>query len=208
VRRWIVVFASTLLVVLPLLPALADDDDPSVYSEPSVYVGLQGLVAIPNLDTTVGSENDRGTLGPISSDGVTGGLTARAGTRPIRWLAIELVFDWTENMRAKVVGSGTTKFSTYVGTANFKVFPLHWLLDGVLDGRLQPYLEAGPSLMGASGTGIGTPIAFAGRVGIGADFHINQRWAVGLESSYSMATRNLSGLDYVTVAIGASYRFR
>jgi len=212
IRRVLVLAAVLLLMPTPW--AYADDDEEKedpVFSESSTYVGLQYLYGFPNFRNTIGRDSTNGTLFGVGNKKGGMGLTARVGMRPIRYMSFEVVFDWVHDFDLTVKAGGLPTdrtFDTYMGSGNIKLFPFQGLFDSLEIGRVQPFLEAGGGVIGASGTGISTPLAFAGRLGGGLDVFVTDSLAITTEGFYVLPTSNLKGMRYVGASLGVTYHFR
>jgi hypothetical protein len=206
--------ASLTLSMLFCGAAWADDDDePSVFSENMTFFSLGGTYGIEKFQDTVGG----GRQGGFTVEGNpsnAGGITTRLGTRAAPYVAYYLQYEWLTRWKIPATtGDPPSAVFTEAGdshllTANAKVFPFHALLDGVLDGRLQPYVTGGMGVMFAPDLSIQTAVAFAGKMGVGLDAFITEQFSLTADGTYNIPTGNLSGLDYWNVGIAVNYHWQ
>lgn len=218
--------ALTTGLIFTAASASAQDDweEEGLYSEPGPYVQLGGSIGIPNFSGTIGRENkSKGVNADVSNvASLGGGLNFKLGSRAIEWVAYELQFEYIaaadydayivpKDSDPDDIAPGTPKDyikpNIFTTTVNIKVFPLHSVLDGVLGGRIQPYIVAGFGMMNATDTGIQTPISLATRGTLGVEGYINEEWSLFLDAGYVYTWGNLKGLDYISTSLGAAYHF-
>jgi opacity protein-like surface antigen len=101
------------------------------------------------------------------------------------------------------VNLGALDTSLLTFTGNLKAY--------LATGRVQPFAVVGIGVtrVGASlpGFGSGSEAAFGARFGGGLDFYVCENVSVGATASYVLATGDLDGFDYISLVMGAQYRF-
>ncbi|MCH7599897.1 MAG: hypothetical protein IH881_08090 [Myxococcales bacterium] len=134
------------------------------------------------------------------------GLNAVLGKRIWEYIAIESQFEYADGFRFVDTDGDTFKLKVYTTTVNAKIFPLHNVLNGFNEGRLQPHLLTGLGLMVTKDLDIKTGAALAFRAGGGIDYFVSDRWAVNFKTSYVIPVGLLKGLRFVSTSIGLSYQ--
>jgi opacity protein-like surface antigen len=77
-------------------------------------------------------------------------------------------------------------------------------------GRVQPFalVGIGATRVGlAAGGGSASESAFGARFGGGLDFYVTEQIALQARASYVLATGDLDGFDYISLVMGAQFRF-
>ena len=101
------------------------------------------------------------------------------------------------------VNSGLRDTSLLTFTGNLKAY--------LTRGRVQPFVLVGIGVTrvgaGFAGSGLGSESSFGARFGGGLDFYLTENISLGATASYVLATRDIDGLDYVSLVMGAQYRF-
>ena len=199
---------ATLLVLLaalvwPSASAFAQYEDVPQRFERSLYLQLNGLLALPQF-----GDGDGLTV-PDTTGSTSGGLGIRVGLRSSGWGAIEAQFEWVHGMDP----NGNTSGDDWTTTFNARIYPYTFK-----EGLIQPYLLVGVGVTSykinlGDCTGNSCPVTdrvfgFASRWGGGVDYYVTEKIAVTLDVSYVWAVDTpVDGLNYVSMGIGAMYRF-
>ena len=226
--RLVCALMSIGLILCAATASAQDDDDDDweeegLYSQPGGYVTLGGSMGFPNFDDVVGRpEKDKGYLWDVDDvDPIGGGINFKIGARAIEWIAYEFQFEWISAMNfdgtlvtrdddpddVDSLPRDRVKPNVFATTFNAKIFPLHWWLDGVMGGRIQPYVIGGFGMVAATKTGINTPLSLACRGAGGVDFWMNETWSLYAEAGYVYTWGNLEGLNYTSLSLGGTYHF-
>jgi hypothetical protein len=187
-RLWLLIGAVLAALLLGHGAAWADDDEDEEpdYARTGLYVRGAAQAAIWSA---------RGGFPPAPpvSWQPDFGLDVALGWRNSERLALEFEFEWIINHNDASLG--------------------HWLL-GVngkfyfLEERIQPYL-----VLGAGGMWSKVPGAakfrddWAFRNGLGVDYYLTEHWALSGESTFVWGVGGLWKNYFVTVSVGAMYRF-
>lgn len=155
------------------------------YAATGPYAGLGVAFAWDNFNT------------PIDFDPAYG-FDAWGGYRFLPFMAAELQIEYLNGFDFIVTDAEAVTF-----TGNLKAYlPL---------GRVQPFVLAGIGLgyvkNSVAGIKIASDTAFAARFGGGIDFWLTESWALQASTSYVLQTGDLDGLDYVSLLLGAQFRF-
>jgi hypothetical protein len=186
-----------------------DEEDDVDFAASGPYVGLAWVVAAPtNFQSTIGQpfEKTNGYTNVQNVKSTGNGLQFRLGARAIDWLAYELQFEWITNVDFDS-DQGHADPEIFTTTVNAKIFAFHALLNGVHQGRIQPYLIGGIGALAAANTDISTAVAFAGRAGMGIDYFLSDAFSVNLDGAYVWPIQNLAGMEYFSIGLGLRYHF-
>ena len=170
---------ALILIAMAAPPASAERGED--YARTGAYLGA-GLA--------LGWENYDGA--PLDFD--TGvGFDAWGGYRFHPNFAGELELEYVDRVN---LGPIDTSLLTFTG--NLKAY--------LTRGRVQPFALVG---IGVTRVGAGpvSESSFGARFGGGIDFYICENVSLGATASYVLATRDIDGLDYVSLVMGAQYRF-
>jgi hypothetical protein len=194
--------------------AWADDDEPSVFSENMTFFSLGGTYGISDFKSYVGGGRS-GSFQVVDDPSDAGGITTRLGVRAAPYVAYYLQYEWLTRWKIPSeisdppgVISVRQEADTHLLSANAKIFPLHAVLDSVLDGRLQPYVTGGMGVMFAPDLTIQTAVAFTGKMGVGLDAFITEQFSLTADGTYNIPTGNLSGLNYWNVGLAVNYHWQ
>jgi opacity protein-like surface antigen len=175
---------ALILIATAAPPAAADDAED--YARTGAYVGA-GLA--------LGWESYDGSPGGFDT-GI--GFDAWGGYRFHPHFAGELEIEYVDR-----VDLGTLNTDLLTFTGNLKGY--------LLTGRVQPFalVGIGVTRVGASvgGFGSGDEAGFGARFGGGIDFYVCENVSLGATASYVLATGDIDGFDYVSLVMGAQYRF-
>lgn len=212
--------SMTLLGCLgPVGAALAEDDDGLFRSGP--YFSVGPTFTTGKVDGMVEDIFEDAFAVPIDVDlDDSWGVNARLGYRFAPFFAAEVQYEWVDDfdydLSSLGVDFGGATVGGHTATVNFKVIAPIW--------RVQPYALVGAgvafydfqdrtplNLLGGSGS----HEAFAGRAGLGIDFHLTDHLVLSTEGSVVGTTRDfeqpdLGDLDdyyYIAVTAGFQYRF-
>jgi opacity protein-like surface antigen len=222
-RSLITTFLGVLLVSSG---AMAEDD----YGRNGLYLGIDLTVGTPfsfheKYDTTMALVWQR----PPGFSDSSVGAGARLGYRFLTRFAVEAQFEWLSGFNYKIDNNQKlVTGNTYVLTGNAKGY----LLD---EGRLQPYLLVGAGYMRAKNSfklgnlnkgsvvsgepqppdfvAMGIPGSsetaggFAARFGAGFEAYATSWLGFNCSVSYVLPTADVRDLDYLSVDIGAIFRF-
>jgi opacity protein-like surface antigen len=168
------------------------------YASSGFYVWLGAGIGV----TTEGSDIG-GSLLPLDVS-TAGGFNGRVGSAT-RYLALELQFEYLPTFEASAAGLPVAEWSMFAMTGNAKIqLPL---------GRFQPYLMVGGGMARAS-TSFGiTPgldgSSYSGvfRGGGGVNVYVTEHIALAADATYVLPFDDNDGLDYVSIGLGAFYKF-
>jgi opacity protein-like surface antigen len=144
------------------------------------------------------------------------GFKGRAGFRCHRYVSAELQVEWLDEFEGKFFVDGVGH------VLNFDVKPIVVTVNArgyvpIFGDRVQPFVLLGGGLVTVKSTlrdvtGSGQRASsreteFAIRAGGGIDFYATPNIVLTLESDYVQAFDDLDDFDYVSVGLGAQYRF-
>jgi opacity protein-like surface antigen len=216
-------FLALAILSIPALSVAEDseDGDSSPFRRSGPYVSLAGVYVTDAFEDAFENIIDSAFDVPI---GVgledSGGLDARLGYRLASWFAAEVQYEWVDRFDVDLSVSGVpvghASMNGHTLTANAKLIAPIW--------RIQPFL-----LIGIGGSvfefedhtagnlfgGSGTNLSFAGRAGIGIDFHLTESIVLNTEGAVLATTSDFGAPDvfdmddlyYVSVSAGLQYRF-
>ena len=119
-----------------------------------------------------------------------------AGTRLMRFLALEAQFQWTPGIKVK---GAPGKLDPLVYTVNVRGYlPL---------GRFQPYAVFGIGGMTMDFSAVKNRSAFVTKFGVGLDYYATEHVALVASWNYNLATGDLDGFSFNTLSFGAQYKF-
>jgi len=212
--------ALTLIAMwLLALPATAQDDDSAddaaaaeetdEYRQPGLYITAMALGAFPTVQDGFLESWSSGASGVSADPGA--GASGRLGYRVAERVAVEVGGDWVNEIQVDGTVNGQSQ------SARAKL----WNVTGnarwyFRDQQFQPYallgagygqvdlssLDGGP-LDGRDGTLGG----FVARFGVGADLYAKRDIALTVEAGYVLATGDIRGTDYFSLALGLTLRF-
>jgi opacity protein-like surface antigen len=175
---------ALILAAMAATPAAAEGEED--YARTGPYMG--GGLAL-------GWENFDGVPGNFDT-GV--GFDVWAGQRFHPNFAAELELEYVDHINLSTVD---TNFLTFTG--NLKAY--------LATGRCQPFALVGIGVtrfgIDAGVLGSGSESAFGARFGGGLDYYISENVSLGTTASYVLGTGDLDGADYVSLIMGAQYRF-
>lgn len=144
------------------------------------------------------------------------GMRGRAGYRCHRYASADLQIEWLDEFKGKLFEDGMGHVADFdvepiVATANARGYvPL-------FGDRVQPFVLFGAGLasvktvlrdvQGAGGRKTDRTTEFALRAGGGIDFYVTPNIVLTLESDYMQAFDDLKDFDYVSIGLGAQYRY-
>jgi opacity protein-like surface antigen len=208
---------------------------PDPFDRPGPYVQVGGSFAYNFFDSQIEKflEDELGEKGSVDiSD--SGGINARVGYRAASWFAAELEYEWMSPYDVKVggnLGPGGTALSGKLYDIEGHTLTLNtrWILP---IWRVQPYLLLGAGYSHSDlNRGSVAPAleaqdpdidiqdggreAFAGRAGIGIDFHVTEHLVLQTEATALYTTRDfkkpdqgaIDDLYYLSLSAGLQYRF-
>lgn len=203
--------AISLALCFSFLPMTASsddwDDEQLFYVEGGTYfsVGFSYLAEV--FSNKIGeSDTDKGFHRVDGNVRGAEGINAVFGKRAFEYIAVELQFEFSDGFQFDDEDGDHFDLKVYTTTFNSKVYPLHWLLKSVNEGRIQPHLIGGIGLMVNHDLDIDTGASAAVRGGAGIDYFFNPKWAINLKSSYVHPFGQLKGLRYVTTSLGLTYQ--
>jgi opacity protein-like surface antigen len=204
-----------ILVLVPIAPARADQQSNAIGGTVATATALAmacGTMALTGKDDdaehpfarrgpllTIGANAAVGPLGDGSkAANASYGLNASAGYRCNRRVATEVEVEWLGGYEPTY----EVDLDPVTVTSNARVY--------VLTGRLQPYVLFGAGIMWVSSgdgeTGDGDT-GMAIRAGAGVDFYLTKSVLLNGKLDYVRAFQQISGTDYLTLSLGAGYRF-
>lgn len=213
----------------------AGDDAVDPFDRPGPYVNVGGSFAYNFFDAQIEEflEDELGQEGSVEID-ESGGLNARVGYRAASWFAAELAYEWIDRYDIEVggdLGPGGSALSGKLYDIEGHTLTLNtrWI---VPVWRIQPYLLIGAGysfydvnrgpiapLLEAQDSDIeiqdGNRGAFAGRVGLGIDWHLTDHFVLQTEATALVTTEDfdapnegaIDDLYYLSLAAGLQYRF-
>lgn len=198
---------TALLVIAPALARAGEGAQE--YTQPGPYLGVGVTYARDIFE----SEVERAFGVPVDVDPSLG-AHAIIGYRWLSFLATELEYEWIDNFDVAVAGIDVLTLSAQTLTANVKAILPLW--------RVQPYLLAGAGatrweIEDQLGLGISdNEIAFAGRAGVGFDFHLARSVVLNTHAGVVLTTQSVDGLPggdighlfyLVSAGAGLQYNF-
>jgi hypothetical protein len=160
------------------------------FARKGAYLGAGFALGINNFDKPSNINVDAGF-----------GFDAWGGYRFHPYLAAELQVEYLNGFEFDVQGPNPSG-QAVTFTGNLKVY--------VLKGRAQPFLLAGAGLgweeFELDGRKEGET-AFAARFGGGFDYYFSENWVLQFAPTYVLQTGDLEGGDYISITLGAQYRF-
>jgi len=176
----IAAITACLALVSTLAPdvGLADDEE---YGQPGLYAMFHAVGGL-DVDRRFAENQTRGG----------GGFNTRIGSRESERLAWEFEFEW-------LIFDGVSD-GVWTYGINGKFY--------FSEARLQPYLVLGANGMTRkhqNRSGHATDWGF--RSGLGADYYLNEKWALNLETSYIAGVGDLLRREYASFGLGVLYKF-
>lgn len=233
----LVVLLSLLVSSLLVIPsrALASDEAVDPFDRPGPYVTLGGSYAYNFFDQQVEDylEDELGEQGSVDIED-SGGINARIGYRAASWFAAELAYEWIDRYDVEVggdlgPGGGALSGRLYDIEGHTLTLNTRWI---VPIWRIQPYflLGAGFSHYDVSRGPLAAPLeaqdsdieiedgsqtSFAGRLGLGIDFHLTERIVLQTEATAMLTADDfetpdegaIDDLYYLSISAGLQYRF-
>ena len=211
------------ILSIPVLSVAEDsgESDSSPFHRSGPYVGIAGVYVTDAWEGEAENIIEDAFGVPVDVDlEDSGGLNARLGYRLVSWFAAEIQYEWIDrfDVDLSVLGLpvGHASMNGHTLTANAKFIAPIW--------RIQPYLLVGvggsvfdfeDNTVGNLFGGSGTNVSYAGRAGVGIDFHLPESIVLGTEASVLATTSDfgephafdLDDLYYVSVSLGLQYRF-
>lgn len=169
------------LLSLLALPVAAQEED---YARTGLYLGGYGAV-----DFTRNGDTDRG-FGSSNTE-IGGAVNVRLGWRESPSLAYELEFEWIDNTE-------DTDYGTLVWGGNARFY--------LLDQAIQPYVLMGVHGMTAKALS-NRDTDFAFRHGLGVDFYLTEKIAIGVEGTFLWGTGRFWKQYHLAAGLGVLYRF-
>lgn len=208
---------------------------PDPFDRPGPYVQVGGSFAYNFFDSQIEKflEDELGQKGSVDI-AESGGINARVGYRAASWFAAELEYEWMSRYDVKVggnLGPGGTALSGKLYDIEGHTLTLNtrWILP---IWRVQPYLLLGAGYSHSDlGRGPVAPAleaqdpdidiqgggreAFAGRAGLGIDFHLTDHLVLQTEATALYTTQDfkkpdqgaIDDLYYLSLSAGLQYRF-
>ena len=188
-----------------------DVDEDWDFDRPRLYIGLGPLWAMENFDdhrATVRTGGGALTSVEATDADDTWGADARVGYRVHPHLAIEGQGQYYGDFHLRGVVPGATSASDVAKleglsfTTNVKIFPI--------TGRVQPYFLLGGGFLWArfhDAARSTESLTFAGRGGVGADFYIDENFAVNIEGTYLAPTDELQDFRLAGITGGIQFHF-
>lgn len=198
---------AALLMVPGLAPA----------AEKGPYFGIGGTFAKQDFDT---GDLDKALAGSgLSADfGDTWGLNVRAGYKFNRYIAAELAFDylpgfdWDVATRVggtPVAGKLSVDVMAWTLSAKISPFDLQKIKPYVIvgGGIMHASADATVSIPGASASSSDDETDICGKIGLGVDYFVTDKVAIGLEGAYWAGFNDLDNIRFYTVTAGVAYHF-
>jgi len=206
---------GSVLAVCTTAPARAGD-----FSRTGFYLGAGGSYTTDLYEDEIDDAIDvPGVSVDIES---TPGVNARAGLRFLKFLAVELQYEWLDQYDIDISYaslSGSLEVKQQTLTANLKIYPIPaW--------RFQPYILAGigfqhfeidGSIAGGLFTANEEETALAGRAGVGLDVYLTEHIVIYGEGSVVLTDldldlpaavgSNIDNIFYVGGQAGLMWRF-
>lgn len=228
--------ALAIALLGPLAATAAESEsERDAFDRPGLYGSLGGSFAYNFFDQQIEDflEDELGEEGSVDID-EAGGLAARVGYRAASWFAAEIEYEWIDRYDIEIsgdLGPGGSALSgkLYDIEGHTLTFNTRWIAP---IWRIQPYLLLGAGYSfydvnrGALASALeaqdddieiedGKQGAFAGRVGLGIDFHLTEHFvlqteATALLTADSFDTPDEGAIDdlyYLSLAAGLQYRF-
>ena len=210
--------ACLLAMLALLMPAVAladehEEEEEDKYSRPGFYLGANGVFAAHLFEDEVEDSLNIPGLGANVDNGF--GFNVHGGYRWLSWLGTDLQYEYIEGFDVKVAGIEifTLEAHSFTGNVRF-IAPLE---------RFEPYLTIGLgatwyNLKDKTGLGLGYngETAFAGRVGGGLAFYLDENWQLNAGAAVQLTTNDISNpgaqdsisaVHYVSAFAGVRYRF-
>lgn len=187
-RLWLLFGTVIAVLMLGHGAALADDDEDEEpdYARTGAYVRGAAQVAI--WSSLAGFPP-----APQVNWQPDPGIEVALGWRNSERLALEVVFEW-------VINHNDVSDGSWLLGANGKFF--------FLEDRIQPYIVLGANGMWAKiPGGLSFRNDWAFRNGVGVDYYLTNHWALTGESAFVWGVGDLWKNYFVTVSLGAMYRF-
>jgi len=187
--RFLLLASCLALLLAPLAGFAAEDDDEeheAEYARPGLYLRASGQA--------VWTTSQQGYPAWLQfSWEPEFGLDATVGWRNSERIAIEIEFEWVTNTQ----GIG---FGSWLIGVNGKYY--------VLEERIQPYIILGMNSMWTQVPNSPYSIYdWSFRNGIGVDYYLTEHWALSAESTFVWGVGDLWKNYFLTVGLGAMYRF-
>jgi len=197
-----------LVLALGLVPGMAMAEPPEDYwKRTGAYTGLTGFYAFGQAFQDEVTDSLRAVGAPAStSTRGSGGLSFYGGYRYASWGAVDVSYDWVDNMTWNVAGL-TFDYATHSWAVNGKFYLPMW--------RFQPYLNLGFGTqyadLGFTSNADSTSWGILGRPGAGFDFWINRNLVLKAEVMGFLPTNAMgfgtNNLYYMTAGGGIEYHF-
>jgi opacity protein-like surface antigen len=183
--RLILLIGATILVALN--GATADDGDGDAdYSRSGAY--LRGGIGVAWI-----SSSSSFPMAPPQSWVTNADVQLALGWRQSERLALEVEFEWVPSHDG--IGNGS-----WLLGANGKFF--------LLEGQLQPYIVMGANGYWAKPPGApGNEVDWGFRNGLGAEFYVDENWALGVETSFVWGVGKVWRNYFLTTSVTTTYRF-
>ncbi len=215
--------------------AWADEDSADPFDRPGPYVTVAGSYAYNFFDQQIEDflEDELGEQGSVDIDD-SGGINVRIGYRAASWFAAELAYEWIDRYDVEVggdlgPGGGSLSGKLYDIEGHTLTLNTRWI---VPVWRIQPYLLVGAGFssydvgrgplaapLEAQDDDIeiegGNQTSFAGRLGLGIDFHLTERIVLQTEATALLTADDfdtpdegaIDDLYYLSISAGLQYRF-
>ena len=198
---------ASVLVVVALLAGLAAPTRATAtddFNQPGPYVGLAAAGGLSDFQ------------GRLCGFGDSAGFNLRGGYRFNDYLAAEGLYEYMDEFGGNKLFNGAPAKSDFL-THNFSLMG-KVILPTLGFTRLQPYLGAGVGFLNADGSTKFTLLGqqgrrgvsdteFAGRVDGGVDYFLTPALSTFFDLGYVMPTGQLSEVTYLSLSLGAKYRF-
>ena len=177
-HRTVALFCSLALLALPAAAAGADDDKAD-FTRTGVYLELGGQAMLP-------------VYRHQSSGSASGGVTARAGWRAARPFALELHYEWNEDVADHAVNLITVDGKVLVYT----------------EGAIQPFVRVGVgAIFGHLDDRGGLSSSFVARFGVGTDYWLTDNVAASIFGDFVLPMGHFHYLNTFSVGAAARYTF-
>ena len=184
----------TLVALAATLPsALAQAAGPD-YAATGPYLGIGVGFGFDNFDDGVlGFDHDPAY-----------GFDFWVGYRVYRHVAVETQLEYLNGFKVDLQDLSVLKFQALTGIVNLKGY--------ALTGRIQPFAVFGFGLGWGKVESNLVPVSedeldIVVRLGGGLDYYLTEHIAIQTTAAYVFATGGLDGMDYVSLLLGAQYRF-
>ncbi|MCP5045304.1 MAG: porin family protein [bacterium] len=191
------------------------DDD---FDRKGWYVGVSGVYALEFIDEDKEQESLDDAFGGALVDfdlnsRHTGGVRLQAGRRCHQRFSVEVDLQWIDDFDAEL------KSSTEGKVQDISIAPIVGSIDVkgyLLTGRIQPYALLGVGTMSVrtksknsadDNSSLKDTGVLVVRGGGGVDFYLDRNWVLNLGIDYVHSATNLEIVDFLTVAVGAQYRW-